>query len=258
VRKKLAFTGLILVVVLTLVTGCGQPKTASVTLTVSAAGSLKDVLNELKATYTHQHPDIQIAYNFAASGPLEQQIEEGAPVDVFISAGKPQMDALAQKGLIVSSSRKDLLSNTLVLIARPDTKITGVEDLAGSAVKRIAIGAPASVPAGQYAEEALTNLKLWDKLQPKLVQGNDVRQVLTYVEQGDVDAGIVYRTDAAMGKNIKVVADVPASSYQPVDYPIAVIKASAHPQEARAFAAFLESDQAAAVFKKYGFVVLGH
>jgi len=262
-KKVFVSLGLVLFVVLA-AAGCGGSgektgaKTGAVNLTVSAAASLKDVMEELKGVYVQKHPGVSITYNFAASGPLQKQIEEGAPVDLFISAGQPQMDALAQKGLLADSSRKDLLGNELVLVAKKDSKISGFEDLAGSGVSKICIGTPESVPAGKYARDVLTSMGLWDKLQPnKLVMANDVRQVLTYVESGNVDAGLVYRTDAMIGKDIKVVTAAPANAYKSVVYPMAVIKSTKLLKETEDFAAFLSGDEAGRVFQKYGFTLPG-
>lgn len=244
--------------IIAVVAGCGagkepKAKTEPASLTISAAASLKDALEELKTIYAKQRPDVIITYNFAASGPLQKQIEEGAPVDLFISAGKSQMDALAEKGLIVESSRKDLLGNELVLIAKNDGKISGFNDLADPGVARISIGTPETVPAGKYAQEALSALKLWDKVQPKLVLANDVRQVLTYVETGNVDAGLVYRSDTFVGKDIKIVAAAREDSHKPIVYPMAIIKSTGHQKETGDFAAFLSGGEASKIFTKYGF-----
>lgn len=260
-KKGYIFLGLLIVIAFALA-GCGsnqeQPGTEAeqVKLTISAAASLQDAAAELKDIYQEEHSGVDITYNFAASGPLQKQIEEGAPVDLFISAGKKQMDALADKGLIVDSSRVNLLSNELVLIAGKDSKLTGFDDLTGAGVKQIGIGTPETVPAGSYAQEALTNLNLWDKLQSskKLVMAKDVRAVLQYVETGNVDAGLVYRSDAMAGQNIKIVAAAPADSHKPIEYPMAVIKSTKHQKETEDFAAFLQSAAAAEVFEKYGFI----
>lgn len=253
--KRMFFLLGFVLFIIAVAAGCGvnKAKTEPVSLTISAAASLQDALNELKTIYAKQHPDVTITYNFAASGPLQKQIEEGAPVDLFISAGKSQMDALAEKGLLVDASRLDLLGNELVLIAKKDSKLTGFEGLTDPGVANISIGTPETVPAGKYAQEALTSLKLWDKLQPKLVQANDVRQVLTYVETGNVDAGLVYRSDTLVGKEIEIVAAAPADSHKPIVYPMAIIKSTKHQKETEAFAAFLSGDDAAQVFIKYGF-----
>lgn len=256
-KRIIMIAGLVFLMALALAgCGTGQTKAEPVKLTVSAAASLKDAAEELKAIYLKQHSEVDISYNYGASGTLQKQIEEGAPVDLFISAGKSQMDGLADKGLIADNSRKDLLGNELVLIAGKDSKLAGFDELAGQDVGKISIGTPESVPAGKYAQEALTSLKLWDKIKPRLVLANDVRQVLTYVETGNVGAGLVYRSDAMMGKDIKVVAAAPADTHKPIVYPMAVIKNTKHLKEAEDFAAFLSGGQAAQVFEKYGFQLI--
>jgi molybdate transport system substrate-binding protein len=225
----------------------------TVNLTVAAAASLKDAANELKKTYVAKHPEVKITYNFAASGVLQQQIEQGAPVDLFISAGKKQMDALADKNLIVADSRKDLLGNDLVLIAGKDSTLKDFSGLTNPAIKKISIGTPATVPAGQYAQDALTSLKLYDQVKPKLVLAQDVRQVLTYVQTGNVEAGLVYKSDTYNVNNIKIVATAPENSHKPIVYPMAIIKASKNQTAAKAFADFLYSSEASVVFSKYQF-----
>ena len=258
-KKILVFLVLMLFIVAS-IAGCGgtkeQSKTEPVNLNISAAASLQDAAGELKTIYETKNAGITITLNLAASGTLQKQIEEGAPSDLFISAGKSQMDALAQKGLIVDTSRKDLLGNELVLITGKDNQLTEFNDLTGANVKKISIGTPETVPAGKYAKDTLTTLNLWEQLQPKMVLAKDVRQVLTYVETGNVDAGLVYRTDAAISDKVKIVAAAPAGSSAPIVYPMAVIKSTKHQQEAEAFAAFLTSDDAVKVFEKYGFKVL--
>lgn len=255
-KKILAFLALMLFVVAS-VTGCGgEAKNEPVELTISAAASLQDATGELKTIYEKQHQDVTLTYNLGASGTLQKQIEEGAPSDLFISAGKSQMDALAQKDLILDASRKDLLGNELVLIAGKDSKLTGFDGLTDASVKKISIGTPETVPAGKYAKDTLTNLKLWDQLQSKMVLAKDVRQVLTYVETGNVDAGLVYRTDAITSSDVNIIAAAPAGSSAPIVYPMAVVKSTQHQKEAEAFAAFLTSDEAVKVFEKYGFKVL--
>ncbi len=258
--KRLSFLlGLVMFFIATVATGCGtdkeqiKPQTEQVSLTISAAASLKDAAEELKGIYITEHPEVSITYNFASSGTLQKQIEEGAPADVFISAGKSQMDALANKELIVKETRQDLLSNEIVLITQSDGNLTGFADLTGSDVDQISIGTPESVPAGKYAKEALVSMELWEKIQPKLVLAKDVRQVLTYVETGNVDAGLVYSSDTVVGKGIKIVAAAPVGSHKPIVYPMAVIKDTGHPEEAQAFTEFISGDEAAQIFAKYGF-----
>jgi len=245
------------ILVIMALTGCAGNNAKAypepVNLTVAAAASLKDAAEEIRTVYAAKNPEVKITYNFSSSGTLQKQIEEGAPADLFISAGKSQMDALSRKGLIIETSRVDLLGNELVLIAGREAIITGFEDLAVPGVSRISIGTPETVPAGGYAKEVLTNISLWDKLQPKLVLAKDVRQVLTYVETGNVDAGLVYRSDAVSGREVKIVAAAPAGSHKPVVYPMAVIKNTGNKNASEEFAAFLSGREAATVFEKYGF-----
>ena len=224
-----------------------------VTLTVAAAASLTDVAKEIQTVYSTENPNVTIAYTFAASGTLQQQIEEGAPVDLFISAGKSQMDALEEKGLIVTASRKNVVGNELVLVAGKDSSLASFDGLKDTAVKKIAIGTPESVPAGQYAKDTLTTMDMWEQLQPKFIQAKDVRSVLNYVETGEVDAGLVYRTDAATSDKVKIVATAPAGSSKPIIYPMAIIASSKQPQETQQFEDFLTGPKATQLFEKYGF-----
>jgi molybdate transport system substrate-binding protein len=247
-----------------LVTGTGlaggpPPQSAKADLTISAAISLKDALDEAKQIYTTENPNVTIAANYGASGTLQLQIEQGAPVDVFFSAAPKQMDALETKGLLLEGTRKDLLRNEVVLIVPKDSKlgISSFQDLTRADVKQVALGEPVVVPAGQYAKEVLTSMGIYDAVNAKAVLGKDVRQVLTYVATGNVDAGIVYATDALSSAQVKVVATAPASSHAPVIYPAAVIKASKNPAAAKAFLDFLASPRGLAVFQKYGFTVAG-
>ncbi|TGE38618.1 molybdate ABC transporter substrate-binding protein [Desulfosporosinus fructosivorans] len=248
-------------------TGCGAggtdqpatnvPKVEPTEIMVSAAASMKDSLTELQKEYTVKVPGVKITFVFGASGTLQQQIEQGAPADLFISAGKTQMDALEQKNLLVKESKVDLVGNELVLVTGKDnTKVTSLEDLAKADVEKISIGTPESVPAGKYAQESLTNLKLWDSLQPKFVLAKDVTQVLNYVETGNVEAGLVYQSDAQGSTKVKVVTVVPASSHKPISYPAAVISASKNKQVTEDFLKYLQSSDAQQIFVKYGFKTL--
>jgi molybdate transport system substrate-binding protein len=223
-------------------------------LTVSAAISLKDVLNEAAQLYRAERPDTEIHFNLGASGTLQQQIEQGAPVDVFISASENQMDSLESKGLLLAGTRRGLLRNSIVLIVpKGKTGIASFEDLAKPEVKVISIGEPQTVPAGKYAQEVLTHFHLYDELKPKLVLGKDVRQVLTYVITGNVDAGIVYATDAKTTGEVSIVATAPEESHAPVIYPIAILKSAKQPDEAKRFLQFLSGAKAQGIFEKYGF-----
>jgi len=224
---------------------------------VSAAASMKNSMTEIQKAYALKTPGVKLTLVFGASGTLQQQIEQGAPVDLFISAGKAQMDALEQKNLLVKESKVDLVGNELVLVTGKDNnKVTSLQDLTKPSVTQISIGTPESVPAGKYAQEALTNLKLWDPIKPKLVLAKDVSQVLNYVETGNVDAGLVYQSDAQGSTKVKVVTIVPASSYKPIAYPAAVILATKNKQVAEDFLNYLESSEAQQVFVRNGFKTL--
>lgn len=225
-----------------------------VTLIVSAAASMQDAMQAIQSAYSQQKQNETIKYNFGASGALQQQIEQGAPVDVFISAAPKQMKALQDKNLLLADTQKDLLKNTIVLITPQNTTgISDFKDLTSNKANKIAIGDPKSVPAGEYGKAVLTSLKLFDQLQPKLVLASNVRQVLNYVETGNVSAGIVYGTDAKTSNKVKVVATAPENTHPPIIYPVAVLKGSKNPDAAKEFVQFLSSDPAKAIFEKYGF-----
>jgi molybdate transport system substrate-binding protein len=227
-------------------------------LTVSAAISLKDALDEIAQRYREAVPDSVIHFNLGSSGALQRQIEEGAPVDVFISASKDQMDSVESKELLLPGTRRDLVKNVVVLIVpKGKTGIASFQDLARPEVKHIAIGEPQTVPAGKYAQEVLTHLQLYEQLKPKFVLAKDVRQVLTYASTGNVDAGIVYLTDAQTSAEVRIVATAPEDSHSPVIYPAAAIKSSKEPAEAKRFLDFLAGAKAQGVFEKYGFKPTG-
>jgi len=227
----------------------------SATLLIAAAASLQNALEELDPLFERANAGITVNYNFAASGPLQQQIEQGAPVDLFISAATRQMDALQEKNLIVNNTRRNLLTNNLVLVVPRNTtlRLTGFRQLTNPNVKKISVGEPRSVPAGQYAEEVFRNLGLLEQLRPKFVYGNSVRNVLGTVESGNADAGVVYGTDARISDQVRQVATAPSNLHSPIVYPMAVIAASRNQDTARTYAQFLTSSQAQAVFRRYGF-----
>jgi molybdate transport system substrate-binding protein len=229
---------------------------SNVNLLVSAAASLKDALEEIKPLHQQNKPNVNINYNFGASGALQQQIEQGAPADIFISAAKKQIDVLEQKGLLVPGTRSILAKNRLVLVVpKNKTGITSLYNLREAKIKRIAIGEPRSVPAGQYAQQVLEKLKIWPQVTGKLVYANNVRQVLAAVESGNADAGLVYVTDAKISDKVKVVVAADEKYHSPITYPMAVIKSSKNANAAKDFAQFLSSPQARAVLKKYGFIL---
>lgn len=230
----------------------------STTLLVGAAASLQNVLKELDPMFEKNNLGIRVNYNFAASGPLQQQIEQGAPIDLFIAAATRPMDALQKKNLIVANTRRNLLTNRLVLVVPHDSRssLTTFQQLANPNVKRISVGERRSVPAGQYAEEVFQNLGILDSLRSKFVYGNSVRSVLGTVESGNADAGVVYATDARISERVKAIATAPQSSHSPIVYPMAVVAASQNQQAAQAYAQFLTSKPAQAVFKRYGFALV--
>lgn len=230
------------------------PQSTPVNLTISAAVSLKDALDAITPLFAKVEPHVTLHFNLGASGTLQQQIEQGAPVDVYISASPDQMDALAKDNLLMAGTRQDLVRNTVVLIAPAGaSQITGFQDLRNPAVKFIAIGEPHTVPAGKYAQEVLTYLGLYDQLKPRFVLAKDVRQVLTYVASGNADAGIVYATDAKTTSQVKVVAVAPEDSHAPVIYPVAILKGTQNAAAAKAFVAFLLSSQGQSKFEQFGF-----
>ena len=226
-----------------------------VSLTVSAAASLQGALGEVEAAYFAAHPKVDFRNNFGSSGTLAREIEQGAPVDLFLSAAAKPMDDLQSKGLIIEATRENILHNSLVLIAPPDSKLQGPEGLADRSARIIAVGDPASVPAGQYAQQTLNALHLSDQVKGKLVLGKDVRQVLTFVETGNADAGFVYATDARVSGRVRVIATIPESAHDPIVYPAAVVKTSANQEAARTFIEFLGSSEAKAIFTRNGYTL---
>lgn len=224
---------------------------------LSAAASLKNCIQDLSAMYTEKNPQVTITANFGSSGALQQQIEQGAPADVFFSAGIKQMNALKEKGMMIDSSVKNILENKVVLITpKSAASLDFFEDLAKSSVKKIGVGEPKSVPVGQYTEQIFQNLGLTDKVASKLIFAKDVREVLSWVETGNVDAGVVYETDAKISNDVTICAAAPDGSHKKVIYPVGVVKASKHADEAQKFVDFLFSDAAKEVFVRYGFTVL--
>ncbi|WP_190808258.1 molybdate ABC transporter substrate-binding protein [Limnothrix sp. FACHB-708] len=237
----------------------GQAKPQQ-TLTVSAAASLQPALTTLQAEYRLVEPTVQLSLNFGSSGALKQQILQGAPVDLFISADAKTMAELAGAGLVDPATQRDLLSNELVLVARPGVPLRKWQDVAGPEVKFLAIGDPERVPVGRYARATLVSLDLWRAVQPKLVLGQDARQVLTAVVTGNADAGVVYASDVRRSTEpplgLVLVGDAPPGSHPPITYPIAVMAKTRQPAAARQFADWLGKPTARSIFVRYGFVPL--
>ena len=225
-------------------------------VTLSVAISLKDAVEDLGRQFAARRPGVALRYNVGASGDLQKQIEAGAPVDLFLSAATRQMDELEKQKLIVVPSRKAFARNVLTVVKPTDSRVDIVkaEDLLDARVTHVVIGQPKTVPAGQYAEESLRKMGLWDRLQPKLVFSENVRQALDYVARGEVDAGFVYTTDtASRAQGVKEAFRPPEDTYRPVVYPGAVVAAAKQPALAQAYLDLLASRQGQAVLAKYGF-----
>lgn len=244
-----------------LLAGCGSETKnttdtgEAVELTILAAASLTDVCNEIKTEYEAAHPNVTLNFSYGASGALQTQIEEGAPADLFFSAATKQMTALNDEGLMDPDSIVKLLENKVVLIVPEgsDKDITSFEDVATDKVGMIGLGEPGSVPVGQYSEEIFTSLGILDTVKTKANYGSDVRTVLSWVETGAVDCGVVYATDAYVGENIQIVCEAPAGSCKQVIYPVGIVKASEHADAAAEFLAYLQTDHAMQKFESYGF-----
>src|SRR5262245_28542253 len=227
----------------------------SAEINVYAAASLTDAMKEIAANYEKQSGD-KITFNFAASSLLTRQITEGAPADIFFSADEAKMDDLQRAGLIVTETRRDLLSNSLVIVVPTESKLTIVlpEELITKAQK-IAIADPRAVPAGIYTKEYLSGLGLWNKLESKIVPTENVRAALAAVESGNVDAGFVYMTDANISKKVKIAFSVPIEKGPAIRYPIALVKETKNRVAAANFLHYLQSDDARKLFERYGFIV---
>lgn len=244
-----------LVVLVLLVSGCSASENKDdVELTVSAAASLQDALAEIQNAFEKEYPDITLFFNFGASGSLQQQILQGAPVDLFFSAAEDKFANVVHEGFIDQEDAVALVGNEMVVVMSKnnDTRVDAMEDLAkldGS----ISIGTPETVPAGKYAKEALENVGVWKDVESNVIYAKDVRQVLTYVETGNVEAGIVYKTDAAISQNVQILATVPEATYSSIIYPIGILKGTKHPDEAKTFYEYLQGDKAMEILQKYGF-----
>ena len=221
---------------------------------MSAAASLTDAFKDIEPAFEKANPGVDVIINFASSGALYRQIEQGAPADVFASANPKWMKKAVDGGFADKSAVKVFAHNSLVLSTPADNpaKIKAVADLTGDAVKSIGIGTPETVPAGQYAKGALDKAGLYEKLSPKMIFGESVRQVLDYLKRGEVDCGFVYKTDAVKGgKDVAIITDVPLE--KPVTYPISVLKKASNADKAQAFVDFVTSDAGQALLEARGF-----
>ncbi len=226
-----------------------------VELSISAAASLTEAYGEIKELYESEK-GVKLTFNFGASGTLQKQIEEGAEVDVFVSAGKKQMDALEEQDLIIKDTRENIYRNELALLVSEENKdqIKSINDLVGTELK-ISIGTPEIVPAGQYAKDALVYLNIWDQLEPNIVYGKDVSQVLTYVEKGEVAAGIVFSSDSVRAKQSYLAEILPEESHTPIVYPAAIVASTKNKEAGLEFLQYLRTDKAKGILEKYGFKI---
>jgi molybdate transport system substrate-binding protein len=233
------------------------PAASADDIVVSAAASLTDALEQIGRAYQFKSKN-RVKFVFASSSTLARQIEAGAPADVFFSADVQTMDALERNGRLEPGTRKQLLSNQLVIIVPADlpTVVNSPEDLLDPRVRKIALAEPSSVPAGVYSKTYLESLGLWDKVKPKVVPVLDVRATLASVESGNVEAGLVYKTDAAGSRRVKTVFEVPIGKGPKIIYPVAILKESENKAAAKEFLNVMVSPSGLDAFKRYGFVVL--
>ncbi|RKD25018.1 molybdate ABC transporter substrate-binding protein [Ammoniphilus oxalaticus] len=227
----------------------------NIELMISAAASLTDALNEIKSVFESEHPGSTLTINPGSSGKLATQIEQGAPSDVFLSASKKDMDRLEEQGLIDKDTRVDFTNNVLVLITNKEnpSNLSSFEEIDPAMIGDFAIGEPESVPAGRYTKEVFEHLNLWEPMQDKLVLASDVRQVLTYVESGNAELGVVYSSDASISDKVTIIAESNPEWHAPIVYPGAVLADTSHDELAKAFLDYLTSDAGKEVLNKYGF-----
>ncbi|MFZ3589860.1 molybdate ABC transporter substrate-binding protein [Bacillus sp. DJP31] len=247
---------LFLLFILVSFTGCGmQSDIESKEITISAAASLKDALEEIRDEFTKEYPTIQVSFNFGSSGSLQQQIVQGAPIDLFLSASKEKFELLKQQDLIMKDKSVDILQNSLVLIEKKNANnhVLSFQDIKNNNIQSIAIGLPETVPAGQYAKETFQSIGIWKQIEPKLIYGKDVRQVLSYLETENVELGIVYLTDALTSPKVTVLSTADEKWHSPINYSIGVINNTSHLEETEIFYHFLQRKQVIVIFEKYGF-----
>lgn len=263
-RSKLLVLSLILTLALTLtnsifVNAKSMKATAlsdsNLTVTISAAASLKDVLTEVQRDFETQNKNVKLVFNFGGSGTLEKQIEAGAPVDIFISADTKNVKKLDDKNLVDKSSMKDIATNQLVLVTYKlsSRNVKSVTDLTKDAVQTLCLGTLGSVPAGDYAKETLTYYNLWDKVSKKIVYAKDVTTVLNYVKLGNADAGFVYLTDAKKKSDAIIKQIIPNEAHSPIIYEGAIISSSQYKDASKKFMDFLNTSRTKIIFGKYGF-----
>lgn len=253
IPKSVFVMGLLLLATASSVSGQSDPSGRE-TILVFAAASTTNAMDEIRQAF-QQGTGVRVQTSYASSGTLAQQIANGARADVFLSADEKWADYLAKEKFV--SRRRNLLANRLVVVVPSDAlfPVRRVADLVAADIRHLAMGEPEGVPAGKYARQALTELGLWERLKGKVVAGNDVRQALAFVETGAAEAGIVYATDAAISKKVKVALDLPPQLGSPIRYPVVLLSPSAQKPAAVQFYDYLQSPAASAVFRKYGFTV---
>ncbi len=254
-KTKLAVLLFSLTVLITL-SACSGDETEeageTVTLTVSAAASLTDALEETADVFHDTHPEIKVDFNFGGSGALQQQISQGAPADIFFSASESDFDALIDNGSISEGNSVNLLQNELVLVTPTDNQtVTSFNNITDAS--QVAVGTPQSVPAGKYAVETFEAMDITEEIDPLLVYAEDVRAVLTYVERGEVDAGLVYRTDALTSNSAEIAEAAPEGTHEAIVYPVGLINDSKNTEAAEIFYEFLQTEAALKIFEDYGF-----
>jgi molybdate transport system substrate-binding protein len=230
-----------------------QKPAAIVELNVSAALGLKEALLDIQKDYEAKNPNVKIVYNLAASGVLQTQIEQGAPADLFISAANKQIDELQKKGLTVPSTKKVLVGNELVLVVAKNSSkdVKSFHDVAN--LTNFALGVPETVPAGQYGQEVLKSIGIWEKVKDKAVLVKDVRTILTYVETGNVDAGIAFSTVAVLSDKVRVAAAAPQGTHETIVFPAVVLAQAKQKKAAEEFLVYLSGPESSKIFNKYGF-----
>jgi molybdate transport system substrate-binding protein len=249
---KKGIAALLFVLLLTAKVSCAAE------LVVHAAASLTDALTEIGAAYERES-GARVRFNFGASSMLARQIEQGAPGDLFLSADEAKMDALEKRGLLWPGTRRDLLSNRLVIIVPNESKAMphSAADLAAPGFEKLALAETQSVPAGIYARQYLEKLNLWEGLKRKVVPTENVRGTLAAVESGNAEAGFVYKTDALISKKVKIAVEIAGAAGPKILYPMALLKSSVSLEEARRFEEYLAASAAAKVFEKFGFALTG-
>jgi molybdate transport system substrate-binding protein len=256
VMKQLA----ICLCVMIFLAGCSHANEKNTVLTVGAAASMKDVLEAIGKQYEKEHHDVTLRFTFASTGTLQKQIEQGAPIDIFVSADARTFEQLRENKMVIATHDRPLVYNELVLITQKNhsSLVHSLSDLTNPTIRSVAIGIPETVPAGAYAKQWLQSAGLWEKLQTKYIFAKDVRQVLTYVATGNADAGIVYRTDAVSSRHVYIAADAGSSINANIAYYAGTVHLSQNKQQAKQFTRYLYSKQVQTIFQQYGFIVSDH